>query len=188
MEWTEDIVEKLTQLWAEGYTAQKIADMMQTTKGTIIGKVHRLQLPSRVKPANLCKKEKPVCEHNHEHDHKCECGHECKCKHKKVDEHKSPCIEIKETSIGGHADTSEEIAINDLYKESVEKDNRCHSKYGKTLYELKHDECHWPIGDPKSPEFHFCGEKTVNGKPYCAKHCAFAYVTIGANKDLKNVS
>ena len=38
MEWTEDIVEELKKLWAEGHTTQKIADMMHTTKGTIIGK------------------------------------------------------------------------------------------------------------------------------------------------------
>ena len=52
MEWTEDIVEELKKLWAEGHTTQKIADMMHTTKGTIIGKVHRLQLPSRITNTN----------------------------------------------------------------------------------------------------------------------------------------
>ncbi len=180
MEWTEDIVDKLKELWAEGYTTQKIADMMHTTKGTIIGKVHRLQLPARNKPVNLCKKHECHCEHTIEHKHT------CSCQHNKVN--KSPCIEIKETSIGGHDEVNEEVDLHNLYDDSVKHDDRCHSEYGKTLYELKHDECRWPIGDPKSPEFHFCGEKTVNGKPYCAKHCAFAYVTVGAAKDLKNIT
>ena len=35
--------------------------------------------------------------------------------------------------------------------------------------------CQWPVGDPRSPSFHFCGEPAVAGKPYCASHCATAY-------------
>lgn len=35
--------------------------------------------------------------------------------------------------------------------------------------------CQWPIGHPGSPEFHFCGEEAVSGKPYCDKHCGVAY-------------
>jgi GcrA cell cycle regulator len=35
--------------------------------------------------------------------------------------------------------------------------------------------CQWPHGDPTSPDFHFCGEEVVEGKPYCDKHCAVAY-------------
>lgn len=36
--------------------------------------------------------------------------------------------------------------------------------------------CLWPIGDPGNADFHFCGSKTVPGRPYCAEHCARAYV------------
>lgn len=36
--------------------------------------------------------------------------------------------------------------------------------------------CLWPIGDPGCPEFHFCGEPAVPGKPYCDTHCAKAYI------------
>jgi GcrA cell cycle regulator len=36
--------------------------------------------------------------------------------------------------------------------------------------------CLWPFGDPGSPEFHFCGEPEVPGKPYCDAHCAKAYI------------
>jgi GcrA cell cycle regulator len=35
--------------------------------------------------------------------------------------------------------------------------------------------CSWPMGDPKQPEFHFCGEEAVPGRPYCAVHCTMAY-------------
>ena len=35
--------------------------------------------------------------------------------------------------------------------------------------------CKWPIGDPKTPDFHFCGEPAHPGRPYCSSHCAQAY-------------
>jgi GcrA cell cycle regulator len=35
--------------------------------------------------------------------------------------------------------------------------------------------CQWPIGDPGAPDFHFCGDGAVIGKPYCVKHCDVAY-------------
>jgi GcrA cell cycle regulator len=37
--------------------------------------------------------------------------------------------------------------------------------------------CLWPIGDPSTPDFHFCGAQAEPGKPYCLEHCARAYVT-----------
>ncbi len=36
--------------------------------------------------------------------------------------------------------------------------------------------CLWPIGDPGDGDFHFCGGKTVPGRPYCPEHCAPAYL------------
>lgn len=41
----------------------------------------------------------------------------------------------------------------------------------------KGTKCLWPIGDPRHPDFHFCGGAAVEGKPYCAEHCARAYIT-----------
>jgi GcrA cell cycle regulator len=37
--------------------------------------------------------------------------------------------------------------------------------------------CSWPIGDPQSTDFHFCGDDVVTGKPYCNSHCFDAYTT-----------
>lgn len=36
-------------------------------------------------------------------------------------------------------------------------------------------QCHWPIGHPREPGFHFCGAPAVADKPYCEEHCAVAY-------------
>ena len=40
---------------------------------------------------------------------------------------------------------------------------------------LKSNQCRWPIGDPDSEHFHFCGETVFVGKPYCYEHCKQAY-------------
>ncbi len=40
---------------------------------------------------------------------------------------------------------------------------------------LKSNQCRWPIGDPDSDNFHFCGETVFAGKPYCYEHCRQAY-------------
>ncbi len=47
----------------------------------------------------------------------------------------------------------------------------------KTLMTLERGECHWPVGDPASSEFFFCGGVAKEGKSYCAGHCkrAFGY-------------
>ncbi len=35
--------------------------------------------------------------------------------------------------------------------------------------------CAWPIGDPKNPEFRFCGTPTEGRSPYCLAHRQKAY-------------
>jgi len=44
------------------------------------------------------------------------------------------------------------------------------------LKDLRDKMCRWPNGDPQNPqEFSFCGETTIDGKPYCEAHCQIAY-------------
>lgn len=35
--------------------------------------------------------------------------------------------------------------------------------------------CKWPIGDPSTDEFSFCGRRTHTEGPYCAEHARVAY-------------
>lgn len=35
--------------------------------------------------------------------------------------------------------------------------------------------CQWPHGEPATKEFHFCGDKTLEGYSYCPKHVEMAY-------------
>lgn len=44
-----------------------------------------------------------------------------------------------------------------------------------TIMELREGMCRWPIGDPTSPEFRFCGARADIGSPYCDHHARIAY-------------
>jgi GcrA cell cycle regulator len=46
---------------------------------------------------------------------------------------------------------------------------------GVKMSELKDRMCRWPIGDPREPNFHFCGGPGVPGLPYCPEHAKMAY-------------
>ncbi len=55
-----------------------------------------------------------------------------------------------------------------------------------SLEELVAGMCSWPHGHPGTREFYFCGQPAVEGKPYCAAHCARAYVI--NTKDVKTAA
>jgi GcrA cell cycle regulator len=44
-----------------------------------------------------------------------------------------------------------------------------------SLLELNDRICKWPMGHPGEPDFHFCGQPSNPGYPYCVAHCGVAY-------------
>jgi GcrA cell cycle regulator len=43
------------------------------------------------------------------------------------------------------------------------------------LAEIHEFACRWPLGDPTSGDFAYCGLKAAKGHSYCAGHCRLAY-------------
>jgi GcrA cell cycle regulator len=41
--------------------------------------------------------------------------------------------------------------------------------------EIREFVCRWPLGDPMSGDFAYCGLRSANGRSYCAGHCRMAY-------------
>lgn len=64
----------------------------------------------------------------------------------------------------------------DLPKEPMPKEESP-ADYARLLKldELEARSCRFPIGDPKLPDFGFCGDTRVQGQPYCQRHCARAF-------------
>ncbi len=44
-----------------------------------------------------------------------------------------------------------------------------------TVATLKTNMCKWPVGDPASDDFHFCGQPAPTGKSYCPYHASLAF-------------
>ncbi len=43
--------------------------------------------------------------------------------------------------------------------------------------------CCWPLGDPGTKQFRFCGGDPIPGKPYCTEHAQLAYVKLRDRRD-----
>jgi GcrA cell cycle regulator len=41
--------------------------------------------------------------------------------------------------------------------------------------DIRESACRWPLGDPRSRDFAYCGLTPVDGQSYCAGHCRMAY-------------
>ena len=52
-----------------------------------------------------------------------------------------------------------------------------------SLMELTERTCKWPIGDPATEEFWFCGLPAVAGKPYCEAHVSVAFQPMQSRRD-----
>ncbi|MGB0843778.1 MAG: GcrA family cell cycle regulator, partial [Alphaproteobacteria bacterium] len=50
MSWTEERISALRQLWSDGLSAAEIGRRLDVSKNAVIGKAHRLGLPSRPSP------------------------------------------------------------------------------------------------------------------------------------------
>ena len=146
MAWTEDRVEILTKLWAEGLSASQIAKQLGgVTRNAVIGKVHRLGLSGRAKPSRpaVRRAAKPA-----------------KAKARVVSPPRTPKV----------AAVVEETPP----PPPVEAKPLPNGEYA-TILTIRDHMCKWPIGDPTSSDFRFCGRRNKSGEPYCDAHCSVAY-------------
>jgi GcrA cell cycle regulator len=45
-----------------------------------------------------------------------------------------------------------------------------------TILQLRDGDCHWPLGPIMSrPPLEYCGQASIEGRPYCEEHCRQAY-------------
>jgi GcrA cell cycle regulator len=157
MTWTDERVELLKKLWADGLSASQIAAQLgNITRNAVIGKVHRLGLSGRAKSpsSSVPRPRKPRA---------------------------ASMLRISRPSIRGN--TALALAYDvELEPEPVPYDNIIPLGQRRTLLELNEATCRWPIGDPGHAEFFFCGGNTVTGLPYCAYHSRVAYQPAAARR------
>ena len=86
-------------------------------------------------------------------------------------------VEKKPTTKAKEKKVAEKPVIKTASKKT-KKDLALHElliQHALQMANLKPNQCRWPIGDPDSDNFHFCGETVFSGKPYCYEHCRQAY-------------
>ena len=67
--------------------------------------------------------------------------------------------------------------LRKLFAEAVpvEDGGAIHSEQHCTLLELSEERCRWPINSPGEEDFCFCGDRPLEGLPYCPGHSRLAY-------------
>ena len=149
MSWTDERVETLKKLWGDGLSASQIANELgSATRNAVLGKVNRLGLSGRAnspRPGRPARQRKPRA-HSH-------------------------MMRVRPQMRGNTALAYQhDLEVEpDMIENIIPMGQRC------TLLELSEDKCRWPIGDPGSTEFFFCGGKPTEGAPYCSFHSRLAY-------------
>jgi GcrA cell cycle regulator len=54
------------------------------------------------------------------------------------------------------------------------------------LTELTERTCKWPVGDPLTDDFHFCGCESPDASPYCTYHQKMAYQPVNERRRAAN--
>ena len=52
-----------------------------------------------------------------------------------------------------------------------------------SVADLSASVCRWPLGDPATAEFRFCGRRAKPGAPYCEAHVRLAYQPAQSRRD-----
>jgi GcrA cell cycle regulator len=158
MSWTDERVELLKKLWADGLSASQIAAKLgEVTRNAVIGKVHRLGLAGRATTSRI-RSARPRTN---------------------VALFPSRSSQVQYRTFGN---TALKVAAEPQERKAAAviplralPDLEPAPEGTVTLIDLKESMCHWPIGDPMEDGFHFCGRRKTSGVPYCEHHAAIAY-------------
>ena len=75
-------------------------------------------------------------------------------------------------------------AANEISPEALASVREVEKKAARiSLMELTERTCKWPIGDPATENFWFCGLAVQPGKPYCEAHVGVAFQPMSSRRD-----
>jgi GcrA cell cycle regulator len=210
MSWTDDRVELLKKMWAEGKSASQIAkELGSVTRNAVIGKVHRLGLSSRgtdsssskeaAKPAAAASAEPPAATPTPAKP--AAAAPAAAAKPKAAEPVEAPAatpepvraapVQTNVTVIPGRRPIvpagqplPPQPSANEISPETLASVREVEKTAKKLhLMELTERTCKWPIGDPATEEFWFCGLQSVAGKPYCEAHVSVAFQPMQSRRD-----
>ena len=191
MSWTDERVELLKKMWGEGQSASQIAkELGGVTRNAVIGKVHRLGLSNRAttstKSDTATKAEakpkaapKPKAAAKPKADPMPEMKTE-----PAVPQRPAATPSNRKAIIPAGQPLPPQPSANEISPEALAKVNEVEKKAKKlTLMELTERTCKWPVGDPATDHFWFCGLPVQAGKPYCEAHVGVAFQPMSSRRD-----
>ena len=189
MSWTDERVELLKKMWGEGQSASQIAkELGGVTRNAVIGKVHRLGLSNRASGTSTAKAEakpKPAAkaEPKPKPAPKTEPARPEPPQQPKK-EAAQPSVPARKAIIPAGQPLPPQPSANEISPEALAKVNEVEKKAKKlSLMELTERTCKWPVGDPATDDFWFCGLPVQAGKPYCEAHVGVAFQPMSARRD-----
>ena len=154
--WNDTRTRQLEEAWATGLPAAEIGRRIGMSKNAVIGKARRLRLQCRPSPIRSGTADGPMTAISG-----------------------APSVNDPGSRRNGKGgDSPNDDALDAEEKKPTETTNP-RSWEGRTTDDDGHTlSCCWPIGNPGSLGFQFCNQAAALGRPYCAKHCGLAYVTL----------
>lgn len=182
---------KLAELWGKGLTTREIeAEMLRefqviVTKNAIVGRAHRLKLPSRPSPIKRAsaRPSKPRAVKPARQEVPVAGG--CRSPGQR-----HPMARL-ETAPGDQIPGSRFLGVSSLTSAPVVAVN---GGAGVLFEDLRPEHCRWPLwndeaaaetlreqpglagGGLRAEKFHYCGCAKIAGRPYCEGHAALAYL------------
>ncbi|CUH39761.1 GcrA cell cycle regulator [Jannaschia seosinensis] len=205
MAWTDERVETLKRMWSEGASASTIAkELGSVTRNAVIGKVHRLGLSNR-SADEAPKAEEPAPEApapetatpesdaapEPEVAAEPEAEPESEIEEEDEDEPRTMAAvpqgvsitSLRKPLMAGQP-LPPQPSANEISPEALAKVNAVEKTAKKiSLMELTERTCKWPIGDPATEKFWFCGLPSQAGKPYCEAHVSVAFQPMSSRRD-----
>lgn len=182
MSWTDERVELLKKMWGEGQSASQIAkELGGVTRNAVIGKVHRLGLSNRATGTTKTEA-KPKAASKPEP------------KPKPAPKQAAPSAPVADLApkplparkqiIPAGQPLPPQPSANEISPEALAKVSAIEKKAKKlSLMELTERTCKWPVGDPATEDFWFCGLPVQQGKPYCEAHVGVAFQPMSSRRD-----
>ncbi|NNF71334.1 MAG: GcrA cell cycle regulator [Rhodobacteraceae bacterium] len=178
MSWTDERVEQLKKMWGEGQSASQIAkELGGVTRNAVIGKVHRLGLSNRAgaAPAKTAK-EKPAA--------KAEAAPAKAAAAEATPAARPAQSPARKQIIPAGQPLPPQPSANEISPEALASVREVEKKSKKiSLMELTERTCKWPVGDPATDDFWFCGLPVQQGKPYCEAHVGVAFQPMSSRRD-----
>jgi GcrA cell cycle regulator len=189
MSWTDERVETLKAMWSEGKSASQIAkELGGVTRNAVIGKVHRLGLSNRVGGPERPEEDmtspiappapEPVSEPEAE---VAEAEHPAAAPVRPAVKDTPPTVRPPKP---GNQPLPPQPSASEISAEALANLAEVAKKAKRlSLMQLTERTCKWPVGDPATDDFWFCGLPAVPGKPYCETHVAVAFQPMSARRD-----